>query len=98
VFLGGWTTREPARLTGIVFAPRLYVVEKLPLTRATWDAYERVLNSGVTLPAPDRVSAMTTEAGPTHSQLVVAVVSVETYSEVRVVGDLQRFSSTSAHA
>jgi hypothetical protein len=62
----------------------LYVVEKLPLTRATWDAYERVLNSGVTLPAPDRVSAMTTEAGPTHSQLVVAVVSVETYSEVRV--------------
>jgi hypothetical protein len=45
-----------------------------------------------------RVSAMTTEAGPTHSQLVVTVVSVETYSEVRPVGDLQKFSSTSARA
>jgi hypothetical protein len=67
------------------------MIEKLPLARSTCDACERVLNMGVTRPAPDRVSAMTAEADRIR---VVAVVSVETYSEVRPVGDLERFSST----
>jgi hypothetical protein len=70
------------------------MIEKLPLGRATGEAYERVLTMGVTLPASDRLSPMTTEAGATHGQRIVAVVSVETYSEVRQVGDVERFSST----
>ena len=74
------------------------MIEKLPLGRATGEAYERVLNMGVTLPASDRLSPMTTEAGASRGQRIVSVVSVETYSEVWPVGDLDRFSSTSTRS
>jgi len=58
-------------------------IEKVPLSRSVVDVYERALSQdqGVTLPAGDRLAPMTTEPG--HTQLVIAVVSVETYSEVR---------------
>jgi hypothetical protein len=61
------------------------MIEKVPPSRSAADAYERVLgqDQGVTLPAGDRLAPMTTVRGPTHDQLVIAVVSVQTYSEVR---------------
>jgi hypothetical protein len=71
--------------TGFADHPGSVTIEKLPLSRSIVDVYERALSQdqGVTLPAGDRLAPMTTEPGPTHEQLIIAVVSVETYSEVR---------------
>ena len=72
----GGTSSAPSLPAGIA------VIEKIPLSRSAWDAYERVLNHGVTLPAADRVGPMTMADGSAQNHLIVAVVSVETYSEV----------------
>jgi hypothetical protein len=59
------------------------VIERVPLSWSAVDAYERVMSQGVTLPARDRLAPVTMERGAGRDGLVVAVVSVETYSEVR---------------
>jgi hypothetical protein len=77
---------------GIAFARQVLtrgMIEKVPPEWCVTDAYERVLNQGVTLPAGDRLGPITMERGPSHDQLVIAVVSVETYSEVHPLSDTQ---------
>lgn len=56
------------------------MVEKLPLERAAWDAYERVLNKGITVSAADRMSVIAFERDTMHA---VVVGFAETYSETR---------------
>jgi hypothetical protein len=56
------------------------MVEKLPLQRAVWDAYERVLNKGIAVSAADRMSIIAIERDTAHG---VVVTSAETYSETR---------------
>ena len=58
------------------------MIQRVPLSWSALDVYERVLDHGVTLPARDRLAPITTEGDPSQEHRVIAVVSVETYSEV----------------